>query len=89
MGQFARFVSHKAQVPPGSPGLLWLQAIAPKLGETVTDITETGTNQLSFTRRSSFGFTGIELNLLADWFESPQFPIGLHTFLAPPPPAQP
>ncbi len=86
MGQFARFVSHKAQVPPGSPGLFWLHAIAPKLGETVTDITETGTNQLSFTRRSSFGFTGIELNLLADWLQSPQFPLGLNTFQAPPPP---
>ncbi|MGB7769487.1 MAG: hypothetical protein WBN22_11625 [Verrucomicrobiia bacterium] len=85
MGQFARFVSHHAQLPPDSPALLWLKAIAPKLGYTVTRITETGPNQLSFTRRSSLGFTGIELNLLADWLESPRFPLGLHTLLAPPP----
>ncbi len=85
MGQFARLAFHKAQLPPGSAGLLWLQAIAPKLGVSVTDITQTGPNQLSFTRKSDLGFTGIELNLLADWLESPQFPLGLHTFAAPPP----
>jgi len=86
MGQFARYVSGKAQMPFESPGLLWLKAIAPKLGESVTDINQTGPSQLSFTRRSALGFTAVELNLLADWLESPQFPVGLHTFLAPPPP---
>ena len=88
MGQFARLVLHRAQLPTGEPGVLWLKAIAPKLGDNVTDITQTGPNQLSFTRKSTIGFTGIELNLLADWLESPQFPRGLYTFLAPPP-AQP
>jgi len=83
MGQFARLVSHKAQLPSGSPGAPWLKAIAPKLGVSVTEITRTGANRLSFTRKSSVGFTGIELNLLADWLESPQFPYGLHTFTAP------
>lgn len=86
MGQFARLVSHKTQLPFDSPGLLWLKAISPKLGASVTDITQTGPNQLSFTRQSTVGFTGAELQLLADWLESPQFPLGLHTFLAPPPP---
>jgi hypothetical protein len=86
LGQFARFVSHKAQLPSGSPGVLWLKAIAPKLGASITDITQTGPNQLSFNRKSAVGFTGLELNLLADWLESPQFPIGLYTFQAPPPP---
>ena len=49
-----------------------------------THVTETAPDQLSFTRRSSIGFTAVELNLLADWLESPQFPVGLHTLLAPP-----
>jgi hypothetical protein len=84
MGQFARLVLHKSQLPTASPGVLWLKAIAPKLGDSVTDITQTGPNQLSFTRQSTIGFTGFELNLLVDWLESPQFPCGLHTFLAPP-----
>jgi hypothetical protein len=86
MGQFARFALDKAQLPADAPGLAWLQAIAPKLGESVTGIAQTAPTQLSFTRRSTIGFTGIELNLLADWLESPQFPYGLHAFLAPPPP---
>jgi hypothetical protein len=84
MGQFARLVSHKAQLPSASPGMLWLLAVAPKLGASLTDITQTGPNQLSFTRQSSIAFTGFELNILVDWLESPQFPCGLHTFLAPP-----
>ncbi len=84
MGQFVRFALHKGQLPPHSAGMLWLKAISPRLGESVTDITQTGPNQLSFTRQSTIGFTGFELNLLVDWLESPQFPCGLHTFLAPP-----
>jgi hypothetical protein len=84
MGQFARFVSHKAQLPFHSPALLWLKAISPKLGYSVTHISKAGPSKLSFNRRSSIGFTAIELNLLADWLESPRFPIGLHTLLASP-----
>ena len=84
MGQFARLIFHKAQLPSGSPGLAWLQAIEPKLGLSLTDVIQTGPGQLSFTRKSGLGLTGVELNLLADWLESPQFPSGLHTFTAPP-----
>ncbi|MGA9777570.1 MAG: hypothetical protein ACLPRE_15665 [Limisphaerales bacterium] len=86
MGQFARYVSQHAQLSAQSPAVLWLKAISPKLSYTVTHVTETAPDQLSFTRRSSIGFTAVELNLLADWLESPQFPVGLHTLLAPPPP---
>jgi len=84
MGQYIRFILHKAQLPPQSPGLLWLRAIVPKLGDSVTDITQTGPNQLSFSRTSSLGFTAVELNLLADWLESSRFPIGLYTLETPP-----
>ena len=86
MGQFVRFVLHQAQLPPHSAGMLWLKAISPRLGDSVTDITQTGPDQLSFTRQSSIGFTGFELNLLVDWLESPQFPCGLYSLSAPPDP---
>ena len=86
MSQFARLIFHKAQLPADSAGLLWLMALRPKLGVSVTDVAQTGPNQLSFTRSSNLGLTAVELNALADWLESPQFPCGLHTFLAPPPP---
>ncbi len=82
MGQFARFVSLRPQLPFESPSVLWLKAAGPKLGETVTRITYPEADQLSFVRRSTIGLTGIELQLLADWFESPDFPVGLNTFRA-------
>jgi len=84
IGQFVRFVSHLAQLPNDSAGLLWLKAAAPMVGSSATDITLTSPSQLSFSRTSGIGFTALELNLLVDWLESPDFPIGLHTFRAPP-----
>src|SRR5262249_26764731 len=84
MTQFVRFVLRKDQLPSDSVSVLWLKAAESKLGNSVTDITQTGPNQLSLTRRSDTGFTALELNLLADWLESPQFPRGLYSLLTPP-----
>jgi hypothetical protein len=86
MGQFLRMASHHAQVPPKSAGVTWLMALEDRLGNSVTALTKTGPAQLSVSRRSAIGFTAIELHLLADWLESPQFPRGLYTILAPPEP---
>jgi len=88
LGQVARVVSRHAQLPLESASLKWLRAIQPGLGGSTTIITCAGTNQLSFFRKSTVGFTGVELQLLADWLESPQFPNGLYSLLTPPP-AQP
>ena len=56
--------------------MAWLKAVAPKLGNCATAVTQTGPDQLSFVRRSTVGFTAVELHALADWLESPQFPRG-------------
>jgi hypothetical protein len=87
LGQVARVVSRHPQLPLESPGLQWLQTIQPRLGVCTTMVTCTGTNQLSFFRKSTVGFTSAELQLLADWLESPQFPCGLYSLS--PTPAQP
>ncbi|HET7623768.1 MAG TPA: hypothetical protein VFM25_00785 [Verrucomicrobiae bacterium] len=79
ISQFVRQVSGKSQLPFGCASILWLKAIMPKLGSSATDISQTGPTQLSFARTSGIGFTAMELNLLADWLESPRFPLGLHT----------
>lgn len=81
--QLLRLLAGQAQAKGESAGVKWFQAIAPKLGNAVTGITQTGPRRLGLSRSSSAGFTGFELHLLADWFESPDFPHGLHTFLAP------
>ena len=82
--QLIRFALHLAQVPPGSASIPWLMALQSKLSTCVTLVTRTGPAQLSFTRRSSLGLSAAEVNWLADWLESPQFPRGLNTFLGKP-----
>lgn len=86
LGQAARVVSRHVQLPLDSASLEWLRAIEPRLGNCTTIVTRTDTNQLSFFRRSTVGFSGAELQLLADWLESPQFPSGLYSLRASPPP---
>ena len=84
IGQSLRLVAQKAQLPPRCAALAWFTAAGPKLWPSVTEVTQTGHGQLSFERRSSLGLTAVELHLLADWLESPEFPHGLHTLVAPP-----
>jgi hypothetical protein len=64
--------------------MAWHKSAGLKLGNSITMTTKTGPAQISFVRSSSIGLTAVELNLLADWLESPRFPVGLHSFLAPP-----
>jgi hypothetical protein len=85
IGQTLRVVAQRAQLPPLSAALTCLKAAGPKLWPSVTEVTQTAPGQLSLKRRSSLGFTAVELHLLADWLESPQFPHGLYTLIAPPP----
>ncbi|HZL42394.1 MAG TPA: hypothetical protein VFD66_03865, partial [Verrucomicrobiae bacterium] len=85
MSQFIRWVGMKAQLPDKAPSLECIRNIATHIGPTVTEIRRTAPNQLSFERHSTIGFTGIELNLLADWLESPRFPVGLYGLLTPAP----
>jgi hypothetical protein len=81
--QLFRVIFHKPRLPV-APATLWLKKVEPLLGDSTTFVTRTGAEQLTFTRKSTIGFTALELHLLADWLESPEFPHGLHTFLAPP-----
>jgi hypothetical protein len=62
-----------------------LKTLETRLGPCITTVTLTGPDQLSFFRKSTAGFAGAELQFLADWLESPQFPFGLYSLLTPPP----
>jgi hypothetical protein len=84
--QMLRFALHQAQLPAKSASIAWFETAKSHLGNCVTAVTRTGPAQLSFVRRSSSGFTAAEINWLADWLESPQFPRGLNTFLGEPTP---
>jgi hypothetical protein len=71
--------------------LHWLAAAVPKLGNSVTGIKLLSQTHLNLSRVSTIGLTGVEMNLLIDWLESPDFPSGLHSLRTPepPPPPQP
>jgi hypothetical protein len=70
-------------------GLPWMIAISGKLGNSATALKRLSPAHLSLKRTSTIGLNGLEIELLVDWLESPEFPRGLHTFLAPLPPPPP
>ena len=78
--QALRLIFHKPQLAlnSGTAGA-WLKKIAPLLDSSTTLVTRSGPQQLYFSRESTIGFTALELQILVDWLESPQFPSGLHT----------
>lgn len=84
LGQTARQILRQAQMSLDSASLNWLGVLVPRLGTSATIVSLTAPNQLAFARKSTLGFTALELHLLADWLESPQFPRGLHSMLAQP-----
>ena len=82
MGQMSRNVFGLARMTR-TAGFNWLIAATSKLGNSASAIKVAGPSTLRFSRISTLGLTGAELQLLADWLESPRFPMGLHTILAP------
>ena len=82
--QSFRIIFNRPQLPAKSAATVWLKNLEPLLASSTTLVTQAGPDKLAIKRKSSIGFTALELHLLADWLESPQFPRGLHTFLAPP-----
>jgi hypothetical protein len=83
MAQMTRNVFGRARLTH-TTALDWVAAVSPKLGNSASALTVSAPNTLSFTRVSGLGLTAAELQAFSDWLESPDFPRGLHTFLAPP-----
>jgi hypothetical protein len=84
--QVSRMVFHKPQLPHTAAGTVWLKKIELLLDESATFVMLDGPHRLVVERHSTLGLNALELHLLVDWLESPQFPRGLHTLLAPPDP---
>ena len=83
MSQLMRMAFSFAQLSIKEPGLPWLNIAGPKLGYSATTISQDGDHRLIFARASMLGLSSVELQILVDWLASPEFPRGLHTFLAP------
>jgi hypothetical protein len=76
--QFARLVSGRTQLPPQSAATQWLRSMGNKLQAASTVVARENPKQFCFSRSSTIPFTALELQWLADWLESPDFPRGLH-----------
>jgi hypothetical protein len=77
--QLAPLFAPARQVPTDFPAQKWLQAVGPKLGNTITEVTYVSPRQMNFTRRGNLGLSGFELVLLARsldlWGMPPDFGI--------------
>ncbi len=52
----------------------WIEAIAPKLENSVTQITVSSPQELNLVRKSHLGCSSLELLALAYWLDDPEFP---------------
>ena len=80
--QLASILNSRRPPSTNTPSKRWLSEIGPKLGNTATEITQTGPQELVLVRRSHVGFTGFELATLSLWLDTPGFPFA---FSLPPP----
>lgn len=76
-------ILRRTPLPTDSAGAVWLNTLTSRLGSSVTVITRTAPNQLTFLRRSTMGLNSMELQLLVDWLESPGFPNDFYSLSAP------
>jgi hypothetical protein len=72
--QLALLLTQHQQLAAESAAGQWLKLIGPKLGVTVTEITQTAPAELTFERSAPGGLTALELFALASWLEAPDFP---------------
>lgn len=89
MSQLSRLVFRREQLPFDGKAIAWLKAASLLLMEAKTQVVRTDPNHLLLDRTSSTGFTMAELQLIADWLESPSFPINLHSAVVKLPPRSP
>ncbi|NOS70630.1 MAG: hypothetical protein HOP33_11960 [Verrucomicrobia bacterium] len=84
IGQILRLSTHHGRIPQNSASTIWIRAAKTNMNNAVTAVLKSDSHQLTFSRASTTGFTGIEIHFLADWLESKNFPYGFHTMLAAP-----
>jgi hypothetical protein len=76
LGNLALMLAERQQLNVQSAAGKWLHRVGPALGTTVTEVTQTAPNELTFLRQAPGGLTAIELVALANWLEATNFPVG-------------
>ncbi len=83
ISQLMRMAFSRAQLSIKDAGLPWLNTVSTNLAHSVTTVSVENDHRLSFARAATLGLNSTELQLFVDWLDSPDFPLGLHTFNAP------
>lgn len=74
LSQLGLVLTSHRQLAGESATMKWIQKITPSLGNTVTEITQTGPAEMTFTRKAPGLLTAMELFALGCWLEDPKFP---------------
>ena len=85
LSQFGLMVTSHKQLDASSAAFKWLQRAGGALGNTDTEITQSGPAEFTFARKAPGIFTAPELFTLANWLEATNFP-GCDIKLPPPSP---
>jgi hypothetical protein len=72
--QLGLMLTQHKQLDAKSAAGKWLAAVGPTLGNSVTEVTQTAPNQLTFMCKAPGGLTAVELTALANWLEATNFP---------------
>ncbi len=72
--QLMLLMTRHKQLDANSAAYKWLNHAGPTLGPSVTEVTQTGPQELNFLRKSPGGLTALELVALANWLEATNFP---------------
>lgn len=74
IAQFTMMASWHQQLDGESAGFKWVHSVTPKLGSTLTQVFQTGPQEMTFSRTAPGFFTAFEFYALASWLEAQNFP---------------
>lgn len=75
LGDLFQILFKKPRLKDASASVVWLNSISASLGNSASEIALTSSNRLTLSRTSPVGLTAFELVALANWLESPGFPL--------------
>ncbi len=74
LGQLGFVLTSRKQLDADSAAGKWMLKIGPTLGNTTTEIFQSGPAEMTFTRKAPGVFTAVELFTLASWLDANNFP---------------
>jgi hypothetical protein len=74
LAQLGLVLTSHQQLDADAPAGKWVLQITPKLGNTITEITQTGPAEMTFSRTAPGGLTAAEFFALASWLGANNFP---------------